>query len=469
MDLAFVDAIAARRTRPNVYLFQNQRDRTLPRRRDGAGAGQCPGRWSPRRATSTRTASRTSSSRPAAFQLRDEPRRQGLRGRPGAAVGATPRRRSSSTTTTTASSTCWSRGAEGLRLFRNIGEAVQPKSRRRRSPEAPSAYVADRRPRRRRRRRHRRPGQAGVAAHPAQRRRQPQPLAARAAPGLREQPQRRRRQGGHARGQPAPEDRDVVRLPAAAARRRHLRARPACRRRRGPGDLAVGDHAGRGAGAEGGGDEDRGARPQAIVLSLSLRLGRRALRLHHRLHGRRRDGVPLPERRFQHARSRRVRTARRRSSCGRATAATSCGSRTSWKNCSTWTGCGSSPSITPRRSRYIRTKAWCRSRPRIGCSPRRRRARCARRSTTPARDVAADIAQLDDRSPAGFGLSRVRGYAADHSLTLDLGGGPGRPACCSPAGPTMPFRATTSPRARPASRCTRPACRCATPPARGRR
>ncbi len=40
------------------------------------------------------------------------------------------------------------------------------------------------------------------------------------------------------------------------------------------------------------------------------------------------------------------------------------------------------------------------------------------------RDVTADIAQLDDRSPAGFGLSRVRGYAADHSLTLDLGGGP---------------------------------------------
>ena len=37
-------------------------------------------------------------------------------------------------------------------------------------------------------------------------------------------------------------------------------------------------------------------------------------------------------------------------------------------------------------------------------------------------DVQDLIARLDDRSPSNFALARLRGYAADHSLTLDLGG-----------------------------------------------
>ncbi len=39
------------------------------------------------------------------------------------------------------------------------------------------------------------------------------------------------------------------------------------------------------------------------------------------------------------------------------------------------------------------------------------------------RDVADLIARIDDQSPSGFALDRLRGYASEHSLTLDLGGG----------------------------------------------
>ena len=58
--------------------------------------------------------------------------------------------------------------------------------------------------------------------------------------------------------------------------------------------------------------EDRRARSQALVVSVSLHVERRALRVHHRLPRRRRDGLLAGARRAQHAGSRRVRPHRGR-------------------------------------------------------------------------------------------------------------------------------------------------------------
>ena len=73
------------------------------------------------------------------------------------------------------------------------------------------------------------------------------------------------------------------------------------------------------------------------------------------------------------------------------------------------------------------------------------------------RDVTERLRGLDRVYVDELPIERIRGYAKQHALTLDLSGPARRRTrcCCSPAGPTTPSRATTWPRTRPA--CARAA------------
>ena len=120
-------------------------------------------------------------------------------------------------------------------------------------------------------------------------------VAARAADRPRQQPQRRRREGRDARRQPAAAARDLRGDAGGRAGRHRVRPRHRDRRRRRARALAVRDPAD----GDPGGDapptsarlDGQRARSQAVVVPVPLHLERHAVRVRHRLHGRRRDGL----------------------------------------------------------------------------------------------------------------------------------------------------------------------------------
>ena len=147
----------------------------------------------------------------------------------------------------------------------------------------------------------------------SQRRRCAQPVAARAVERTGEQSLGDRLENPDPRRQPGRADRNVGRDAAGRARRCRVRARPPDGRRCGARVVAVGSPAGRnrrgdaGAGVDRLARLDRRARSQAIVVSLPVHLERRAIRVRHRLHGGRRDGLLGSARPPQHARRDRIR------------------------------------------------------------------------------------------------------------------------------------------------------------------
>ena len=106
---------------------------------------------------------------------------------------------------------------------------------------------------------------------------------------------RRRRRRSRCAPAACARDRNVGGDAGGRARRPRLRPRRARRGRRRARAVAVRHPAGRDAAVAAARlpppRDDRGARSQAVVVSVPLHLERRALRVRHRLHGRRRDGL----------------------------------------------------------------------------------------------------------------------------------------------------------------------------------
>ena len=212
--------------------------------------------------------------------------------------------------------------ARGPRLLRNLGREWT--RRHRDGHSAGDVRVAWRchvaRHRRsgwRRPRRHRRARPSGVAVW-RNSGGSGRPDAARPTDVARQQPLGRRREDRDARRQPQAAARDLCRdarpgarrhpssasaiapaptSSACSGRRASCRPRPARRRRR--------------ADALERRDEDRRARSQALVVPVPVYVEWRAVRVHHRLPRRRRDGLLAGARRAQHAGPRRVRPHRR--------------------------------------------------------------------------------------------------------------------------------------------------------------
>ena len=217
-----------------------------------------------------------------------------------------------------------------------------------------------------------------------------------------------------------------------------------------------------------------GAGPQALVVPVPLRLERRALRVRHRLHGRRRDGLLARARACATMPDPDEYVRIRADQLARGTAATSCASPTSSRRRSSSTGCSCWRSPIPRTSQVFPDEGMTEPPKRIGSvAVAGRGAPRPRRPTTAGRDVRDRLAQArSPRSWTASALHRIRGYADEHALILDLGGAcpPTTRSCCSPAGPTTRSPATTWPRTRPGLAMTAAArCRCRTRAARGRR
>ena len=153
--------------------------------------------------------------------------------------------------------------------------------------------------------------------------------------------------------------------------------------------------------------------------------------------------------------------ASRRASSRRATAATSCASPTSSRRCCTSTGCSSSPSTTRQDVEVYPDEGMTEPPKPVRLVAVRDPRTAARAIDDRGRDVTARLARLDRVFVDDLPLERIRGYAKEHALTLDLAGLPRdrTRCCCSPAGPTTPSRATTSPRTRRASSLKPPRAR----------
>ena len=288
-------------------LFRNMRDGTFRDVARDVGLA-CDGAayaWRPP-ATSTRTASPTSSSAARGGAGARAERRHAAASSSPPPTGDTPARsrRSSSTTTTTACSICVALRRAALRMFRNLGSALGRTSRARRGArqragacDASAVATGDRRRRRRHRSslvphagRHPRPGGTTAAtATRSLRVRLTGRVSNRSGVGakveLRAGSLRQRLETSSAT--PAPRRRrDVVFGLGVAHGRRRVRVlwpSGSSRPRAAAVDAAAAPLRRR--------CHDRGARSQAVVLPVPLHLERHALRVRHRLHGRRRDGL----------------------------------------------------------------------------------------------------------------------------------------------------------------------------------
>ena len=315
----------------------------------------------------------------------------------------------------------------------------------------------------------------------------------------RQQPQRHRLEGRAARRQPAVAARDVERVARGGARRRRLRPRLAAPRADvvrvlWPAGILQAEIPGRAPAAAdlrrrsrrpqpvAGSPQPAGptpvadrARSQALVVPVSVTWnGERFEFITDFMGGGEMGYVHAPGVLNTPDPDEFTRIARRQLA-GRATAATSCASPTSSKRRCSSIACSSSPSTTraQRRGPPAR-RAGVAAVPAVRAV--RRRGRPAARRVQPITAATTCSTALRDSIGATSTTcrsNRIRGYAKPHALTLDLGPPriPGSTpearsptSCCSsPAGPTTPSRATTSPRTRPGSRSSRRRCRSRTP------
>ena len=377
-----------------------------------------------------------------------------------------PRRRSSSTTTTTACSTSWRSRAGGARARRATSAAAGPTSTAAAPGETRAARLRERVAGRRRPRRRRRHG-PGARARRGRAARAGATRAASASGSVRVRLAGRvsNRSGVGAkvemRAGSLRQKLETYAATPAGARRRRLRPRRARGRRRRARALALGHPADR---ARDAGRAARrafqrpGAGPQAVVVPLPLRLERPALRVRHRLHGRRRDGllgsrpasatIPIP---IEYVRldddQLRPRDGRYELRVTNELEEALFVDRLALVAVDH----PADVEVYPLRGHDRAADGRTRS------SRSKSRGRSPARPTTTATTCLDRIARLDRVYPDDFRTQphpRLRRAARPDAR-------PGRPrrdarrCCSSRAGPTTPSRATTSPPHKPASRCSR--------------
>ena len=175
----------------------------------------------------------------------------------------------------------------------------------------------------------------------------------------------------------------------------------------------------------------RGAGSKTFLVPLPLYLEWRALRVRHRLHGRRRDGVLGRPGQAEHAGSAGVRAHHAAISCAPKDGRFEIRVTNELEETLFADRFQLLAIAHPRDVEVYPNEGHDRAAEAVPAVRGPRRAGYRARSTTRPRRDRSDRARSIGGIPTTFALERFRGYAAPHTLTLDLGAGRRRPAASS--------------------------------------